>query len=555
MCPPWLVAGGQGVVVMRRAIGILLLTGLLLVLALPGAAAAGGSQPTGAAASAAPLRADFNGDGAADLAIGVPGENNFAGVVQVLYGSSPGGLTGIGSQLWSQNSPGIASAPESGDQFGAVLAAGDFNGDGAADLAIGVPGENDFSGVVHVLYGSSPGGLTGTGSQLWSQNSPGIASAPERDDIFGGALAAGDFNGDAAADLAVGVPGENNFAGVVQVLSGASPGGLTGTGSQLWSQNSPGIASASESGDEFGGALAAGDFNGDGAADLAVGVPGENNFAGVVQVLSGASPGGLTGTGSQLWSQNVAGIADTAETEDLFGFELATGDFNGDAAADLAIGVLGENNFSGVVHVLNGSAPGGLTAVGSQLWSQNSPGIASAPEPGDGFGFDLAAADFNGDAADDLAVGVPGENNFAGVVQVLSGSSPGGLTGTGSQLWSQNSPGIASAPEPGDEFGFALAAADFNGDGVADLAVGVEGENNASGVVQVLPGALPGGLTGTGSQLWSQNSPGIASAPEPGDFFGATLAAGSLSTGGAGAANPAAASPGQGSRTVPQRRS
>jgi hypothetical protein len=473
---------------MRRAIGILLLTGLLLVLALPGAAAAGGSQPTGAAASAAPLRADFNGDGAADLAIGVPGENNFAGVVQVLYGSSPGGLTGVGSQLWSQSSPGIASAPESGDQFGAVLAAGDFNGDGAADLAIGVPGENDFAGVVHVLYGSSPGGLTGTGSQLWSQNSPGIASAPERDDIFGGALAAGDFNGDAAADLAVGVPGENNFAGVVQVLSGASPGGLTGTGSQLW-------------------------------------------------------------------SQNVAGIADTAETEDLFGFELATGDFNGDAAADLAIGVLGENNFSGVVHVLNGSAPGGLTAVGSQLWSQNSPGIASAPEPGDGFGFDLAAADFNGDAADDLAVGVPGENNFAGVVQVLSGSSPGGLTGTGSQLWSQNSPGIASAPESGDEFGFALAAADFNGDGVADLAVGVEGENNASGVVQVLPGALPGGLTGTGSQLWSQNSPGIASAPEPGDFFGATLAAGSLSTGGAGAANPAAASPGQGSRTVPQRRS
>ncbi|MGH9004942.1 MAG: FG-GAP repeat protein, partial [Acidimicrobiia bacterium] len=269
---------------MRRAIGILILTGLLLVLPLPGPAAAGASQPTGATASAATLRADFNGDGAADLAIGVPGENNFSGVVQVLYGASPGGLTGTGTQLWSQNSPGIASAPERNDQFGGVLAAGDFNGDAAADLAIGVPGENNFSGVVHVLHGSSPGGLTGIGSQLWSQNSPGIASAPEPGDQFGSVLAAGDFNGDGAADLAVGVPGENNFAGVVQVLSGASPGGLTGIGSQLWSQNSPGIASAPERDDIFGGALAAGDFNGDAAADLAVGVPGENNFAGVVQV-------------------------------------------------------------------------------------------------------------------------------------------------------------------------------------------------------------------------------------------------------------------------------
>jgi FG-GAP repeat len=145
MCPPpaRLVAGGQGVVAMRRAIGILLLTGLLLVLALPGPAAAGGSQPTGAAASAAPLRADFNGDGAADLAIGVPGENNFSGVVQVLYGASPGGLTATGSQLWSQNSPGIADTAETEDLFGATLAAGSLStgGAGAANPAAASPGQ------------------------------------------------------------------------------------------------------------------------------------------------------------------------------------------------------------------------------------------------------------------------------------------------------------------------------------------------------------------------------------------------------------------------------
>jgi hypothetical protein len=92
---------------MRRAIGILLLTGLLLVLVWPLPALAGGLQSTGPAASEAALRADFNGDGAADLAIGAPGENSSSGVVHVLYGSGTG-LAAAGSQLWSQDSPGIA---------------------------------------------------------------------------------------------------------------------------------------------------------------------------------------------------------------------------------------------------------------------------------------------------------------------------------------------------------------------------------------------------------------------------------------------------------------
>jgi FG-GAP repeat protein len=96
---------------MRRAIGILLLTGVLLM--WPLAASAGDLQSTGTTAS----RADFNGDGADDLAVAAPGENNFAGVVHVLYGSG-GGLSATGSQLWSQDSPGIAGVAESADFFG-----------------------------------------------------------------------------------------------------------------------------------------------------------------------------------------------------------------------------------------------------------------------------------------------------------------------------------------------------------------------------------------------------------------------------------------------------
>ena len=234
---------------MRRAIGILLLTGLVLVLGWPLSALAGADESTGAAASAAALRADFNGDGAADLAIAAPLEDTSRGVVHVLYGSASG-LVAAGSQLWSQDSPGIAGAGEQGDEFGSALAAGDFNGDGRADLAVGAQGENGFRGVVHVLYGSAAG-LVAVGSQLWSQDSPGVAGVAEGGDRFGFVLAAGDFTGDGAADLAIGAPGENDFAGVAHALYG-SAAGLVAVGSQLWSQDSPGIAGVAELADEFG---------------------------------------------------------------------------------------------------------------------------------------------------------------------------------------------------------------------------------------------------------------------------------------------------------------
>jgi disulfide bond formation protein DsbB len=562
---------------MRRVPSILLMTALLLAWPL---VASAGVQAPGAAAptAAAGLRADFNGDGAADLAIGAPGEGlgagqAAAGVVQVLYGSA-GGLTAAGSQLWSQDSPGIAGTAEARDGFGSALAAGDFNADGRADLAVGVPSENATTGlvfgtgVVHVLYGSA-GGLTAAGSQLWSQDSPGVGGVAEAGDGFGSALAAGDFNADDHEDLAVGAFGENLDRGVVHVVAG-SPAGLTGTGSQLWSQGSGGVAGIAEAGDSFGFALATGTINAGSHADLAIAAPSEDVGsvvdAGAVNVLYG-SAGGLTAADDQQWFQDSPGVAGVSETQDFLGSALATGDYNGDGLGDLAAGAAGETlavvaEAAGAVNVLYGSA-GGLTAAGNQVWSQDSPGVAGLTEPRDLFGSALTTGDFNADGRAELAVGVPGETlgdvpnplPEAGVVHVLPGA-PGGLTGVGSQLWTQDSPGIADQAEDSDRLGSALATGDFNADGPTDLAVGAPGENLnvgfGSGVVHALPGS-GAGLTATGSQLWSQDSPGVAGAPEFLDFFGQTLAA-SIPDGAGGATSAGAATGSEPTRPTSQQR-
>ena len=96
----------------------------------------------------------------------------------MLYGTASG-LTPKGDQFWNQDSAGIKGASHgskydgSAERFGAVLASGDFDRDGRADLAIGVPGDRvgadeAWAGGVNVLYGSKHG-LAARGNQHWTQ--------------------------------------------------------------------------------------------------------------------------------------------------------------------------------------------------------------------------------------------------------------------------------------------------------------------------------------------------------------------------------------------------
>ena len=94
-------------------------------------------------------------------------------------------------QRWTQDSPDIEDAAEQYDYFGMTVAAGDFNADGYADLAIGASHEELSAkvqaGAVNVIYGA-PSGLSATAivrDQRWSQDTRDVEDVVEMGDQFG----------------------------------------------------------------------------------------------------------------------------------------------------------------------------------------------------------------------------------------------------------------------------------------------------------------------------------------------------------------------------------
>jgi hypothetical protein len=483
---------------------------------------------------------DFNGDGYGDLAVGVPGEDVGTAIdtggVNVLYGSATG-LNATSNQFWDETATGTAS-DATGDLFGWAIATGDFNGDGYADLAIGVPGSqvgaSPGAGFVSVLYGS-PTGLVAAGSQVWHQDVTDIQDVAEAGDVFGYSVAIGDMNDDGFDDLVAGVPGEDVGAyvdaGAANVIYG-SLAGLTASNNQFWNQDSSNINDKAESGDVFGFSVAIGDFDGNGFADLLSGIPGEDLVGsvidgGAVSVIYGTATS-LDATGDQYWHQNSTDINDSAETGDEFGFSVAAGDIDGDGFGDLVAGVpfedVGTVVDAGAANVIFGTSTG-LSATGDQYKNQNSVDILDTAEKGDQFGFAVAIGDFDGDGFRDLAAGAPGEDLTpidVGAVNAIYGAKSG-LTSTGNQFWDQNSTDINDKSEKGDQFGYSLAAGDFGNGIQADLVVGVTFEDIGTvadaGGANVIYGAAAG-LSATGDQFWYQNSADILDTSEAGDEFG-----------------------------------
>jgi hypothetical protein len=485
-----------------------LVTVLVLAASLTVGAFPAGAQPRAEAQPAAPQKlqqlgtfADFNNDGRTDLAVGAPGENfgatADAGAITIFLG------TGSGTGLPSASQTLVQDNPETGDQFGAALAVGDFNDDGFGDLAVGAPGENVGAtvdaGAVNVLFGS-PAGLT-TSQTLLQDN-------PETGDQFGAALAVGDFNDVGEVDLVVGAPGEdvgatadagaaNLFASTGGVLPGVSGGALL--------QDNP------EAGDRFGAAFAIERFD-IGSLDLVVGAPGED-VGGIADAGAANLFANSTGVLPSVSSQTL--LQDNPEAGDQFGATLTVGRFAG-GNVDLVVGAPGENvGATADAGAANrfANTGGGLPSVSSQTLLQDN------PEAGDQFGAALALGDFNIDPIDDLVVGAPGED----VGATADAGAANTFLNTGGGLPSVSGPALLQDnPEAGDQFGAALTVKILIDGGFflfGDLVVGAPGEN-VGGIVDAGAANL---FSNTAGALPSVSSQTLLQATETGDQFGAAL--------------------------------
>ncbi|GAB2864034.1 FG-GAP repeat protein [Streptomyces deserti] len=376
---------------------------------------------------------------------------------------------------------------------------GDFNGDGYRDVALGAPlakvAGKGHAGYVAVVYGTASG-LDTTKRQIISQDTTGIPGVPETGDNFGERLTTGDLDGDGYTDIVVGVHGERigstDDFGTLTVLWGGARGIKSGT-----DISSP----LPEFRNELGWSVATGDFDGDGDTDLAA----LNNAAPGLHIFQG--PFTRTGKATGLTS------VDPDEQTGIHPDQIVTGDVTGDGATDLL--VLGLEEITGGFRtrgVLYKGSAGGLTP-GSKLAGGYAAVIADVNK--DGYG-DIVTGNFMEKSADEPNGGL------GGAVTVTYGASTGLSTRTPVRI-TQDTTGVPGASERNDAFGWSLAAGDTNGDGYADIAVGVANEDlngrTDAGSVVVLRGSSSG-LTGSGAKSFSQDTGGVPGDAESYDYFG-----------------------------------
>ncbi|HYV47520.1 MAG TPA: FG-GAP-like repeat-containing protein [Myxococcaceae bacterium] len=267
---------------------------------------------------------DANGDGYADLLVGAPyaavGSTSQVGRVHVFFGGASGVAT-TASQTYD--------GPDGtyGDFGSDVESIGDANGDGYSDLAIGADyasvNQVSASGRVRVYLG----GLAGFAA------SPSVTiDSPDPRGRFGVLGSGGDLDGDGYADLVVGsfmsAVGTATGVGRVRVYRGG-PGGVSTAPSAVLD----GLDGADGN---FGSSVAnAGDVNGDGYDDLAVGAwdatVGTSTNAGKAYVFLGG-PGGVAAAPSQT-------LSGPDGTSSRFGATVSTGeDYNHDGRCDITMG-------------------------------------------------------------------------------------------------------------------------------------------------------------------------------------------------------------------------
>ena len=389
---------------------------------------------------------DVNGDGFSDVIIGAPGHASAAGRCYVYLGKSDPLAEEAG---WTKRSN------QENALFGSsVGAAGDVNGDGYDDVIVGAPrwdGGQENEGAAWVYLGQATG-LTSAPHWYRRSNNPGSD--------FGASVGtAGDVNGDGYDDVIVGAPHwhvPETSEGAAFVYQGSSSG-LSETAAPLWSKASDQV------GAEFGTSVGtAGDVNGDGFTDIIVGAPfwqsgGQERGAVWLYYGSGGGPHSAPD-----WYT----VGD--QTEAQYGYAVGTaGDVNRDGYSDVIVGSPywedeAPNPNEGRAWVYLGSRTGlrhdlHWHAEGNNFIARLGHAVGTA-------------GDVDGDGYSDVIVGGPGYGDDGlsqeGKVWVFHGSN-GGLEASSS--WSRE------GGQNGAQYGWSVGTAgDVNGDGFADVIIGIE---------------------------------------------------------------------------------
>jgi hypothetical protein len=497
------------------AIGGLGLAGLATTAA---AAPAASAAPAAAAAVTIPAKPyDFNGDGYVDEAIGSPygtvSGHKYAGFVNIIYGSSKG-LNTAKHQVFSQSSTNVPGAAETSDHFGYSLASADLDHDGYADLVVGAPDEDTGSGanagMITYLWGS-PSGLVADPNTWDNEYATDAdpandipATGPGANHRWGESLSIGDIEHDTWAELTITIPGGDFYkfkgftwkpepAAATKAASTAKrtprAGGVAGTAAATAKGEVRTLAVVG-----FNNSwVATGDVTGDGFDDLVYAWYDADAASAADRHGFVVYPGTATGDLNDSALVPITGVDVNS---------LSLGDFNGDGFADVAVGQTADSNHrGGQVKVYKGAATNVTAdAGGSYVVNQETPSVEGSGETGDGFGASVAAGDINKDGRADLAIGAPTEDvgsvADAGATFVLYGSATG-LTGTGSQVYTQNTAGVPGGAEKGDKAGTQVTLLDDNKDGFSDLTVGAPAENAGDGVITWFKGTASR-LTTTG---------------------------------------------------------
>lgn len=295
---------------------------------------------------------DVNGDGFGDLLVGAPfndiaGAN--AGAIYVVLGSATLTSTNLGTFP-------IMIGEVAGDEAGRNVApAGDVNGDGFQDMLVGVPNQDATganAGAVYLVLGSGTISNASLGSKIkYTGEAAGDLAGTSAD-------ALGDMNGDGYTDFVVGASSNDDGVsqgGAAYVVLGSTTPTSGSLGEQVQYSSAVPFNSA---GQEVSGA---GDFNGDGYADVMISAPGAT--PGVYLVLGSATP----------VSSSLAGIifyagAHGANIVTPLKYMAQAGDINSDGFGDVLIGAPNDSMNganSGAVYVAYGTANPVNTTVSS----------------------------------------------------------------------------------------------------------------------------------------------------------------------------------------------